>query len=99
MSSGCKGKGIKNTTVKQKVTIAKGTNSGSVVKISKMGSFNGDLLVNISVKPHPYFNLKGFDIHTDKLITISQAVLGGSVDVETLYGKKSVKIMPGTASG
>ena len=38
---------------------------------------SGDLLIKINVKPHPNFKREGYDIYTDKYITITQAILGG----------------------
>jgi len=63
--------------VKETVNIPKGVDNGVNLRISKKGHFAtmgppGDLLINIKVKPHPYFKRDGFDIHTDLYITVSQ---------------------------
>jgi len=44
--------------------------------VSKHGP-PGDLMIKIRVKEHPYFKREKFDIHTDKYITVSEAILGG----------------------
>jgi len=97
--SECGNKGVIEKTVNQEVKVPKGVESGAVLKILKMGNGGGNLLVKIKILSHPYFKRKGFDIHTDKLITITQAVLGSKLDITTLYGKKSIEIKPGTAPG
>ena len=83
----------------QEIVIPKGVDTGTVLRIPKMGHGNADLLVNIKVGTHPYFKRDGFDIHTNQIITISQAVLGATIDIITIHGKKNIKINPGTASG
>ena len=55
--------------------------------------------MSLSVGSHSYFRRENYNIHTNRLINISQAVLGATIDVETLYGKKSVTVKPGTSSG
>lgn len=44
--------------------------------MSKKGNFAlngepGDLLIKINVRPHPYFKREGYDIYTDKFITVT----------------------------
>lgn len=83
----------------QEISVPKGVDNGTVMRVRGMGHGTGDLLVHIKVAPHGYFRRDGYDIHTDRIITISQAVLGATLDVLTLYGKKKVTLGPGTASG
>ena len=69
--------------------------------MSKKGNFSakgepGDLLIKVTVRPHPYFKREGHDILTDQSITLSQAALGASLKLDTLWGKQEVKIKPGT---
>ena len=53
-------------------------------------------MIQVKVKPHPYFKRDGSDILTDLYISISEAVLGSEVKVKTLYGDIRMKIDPGT---
>ena len=64
-----------------------------------MGGNNGDLLVDFKVKDHPYFRRDGFNIHTTQLMPMMKAILGGTIEVPTIYGKRSIKLRPGTQSG
>ena len=97
----CRGKGAVHSSVKETINVPKGVDSGVNLRVSKKGHYSpvgppGDLMVQIKVKPHPYFKRDGSDINTDLYITISQAVLGAEIPVKTLYGDIKMKIDPGT---
>lgn len=69
--------------------------------MSKKGNFTlkgdpGDLLIKVDVKSHPQFQREGADIISEKPITFSQAALGGTIKVDTLWGKQDIKLKPGT---
>lgn len=86
---------------KETVLIPKGVDSGVNLRMSKKGNYSlkgepGDLLIKVTVKPHPTFKREGFDIVTEQNITFAQAALGSSIKVDTLWGKQEVKIKPGT---
>jgi molecular chaperone DnaJ len=51
------------------------------------------------VTPHDFFERDGDDILCQVPISITQAALGGSIDVQTLEGKETVKVPKGTQSG
>ncbi|MFS8160497.1 MAG: J domain-containing protein [Candidatus Roizmanbacteria bacterium] len=90
--------------MKESITIPKGVDNGVNLRLSKKGNFsltgdNGDLLIKVNVRSHPYFKREGPDIYTDKFITFTQAILGAITRVETLTGKIDLKIRPGTAPG
>lgn len=53
---------------------------------SESGGKAGDLLIKINVKPDAYYQRDGYDIYTTAYISISEAVLGSKVKVETLNG-------------
>lgn len=97
--SECGGEGAKKRTVNQVVTIPKGVNTGTILRIPKMGGNNGDLLVEIEVGSHPFFKREEYDIHTTQLVTISQAVLGTTIEVPTIHDKRKIQIKPGTSDG
>lgn len=56
----------------------------------------GDLYVRVQVQEDPYFTRDGIHIRTDLPISLTQAVLGSTVDVLTLDGIVKMKIPPGT---
>src|SRR5262249_4837053 len=87
------------------VRIAPGADDGSRGRIagqrapSPNGGPNGDLLLEIHVKPHPVFKREGDDLHVEVPIRVSEAIKGAKVRVPTFDGPVSVKVPPGTQSG
>lgn len=59
----------------------------------------GDALIEVHIKKHPYFTLKGNDIHMDLPITLDEAVLGAKVTVPTAVGKIALTIPKNSSSG
>lgn len=86
------------------VKIPKGILSGKKLRLAgkgmegKNGGPPGDLYLQISIRKHPIFNREGDDLTVEKEINFSEAVLGTTIEVPTLVGKKRVKIPPGTQS-
>ena len=52
------------------------------------GGGYGDLLVTVYVKPHSYFIRKGMDIYSEKVISFTEAILGGEITINTVYGEE-----------
>lgn len=101
--SHCRGigriRGIDHVTIK----IPAGIDSADTVPFLGKGEASragvaGDLYVQVHIKQHPHFKRNGNDIYSEKRISISQAVLGGSLTVETLGGNCQIKIPSGTQS-
>ena len=63
------------------------------------GGRDGDLYLNIALKPHPLFRPSGHDLFIDLPLTPWEAALGATVEVPTLSGAVHLKIPPGTAAG
>lgn len=59
------------------------------------GAPKGNLLVQVIVDNDDYYIRDGYDVHTEIPIRVTQAILGGTVDVETLHGPVEVKIPKG----
>jgi curved DNA-binding protein len=82
-----------------KVKIPKGINSGQRLRLQGKGNKDrgraGDLYVTVKVGEHPVFRRVGNDLYVTKEIKISDAVLGGTVEVPTIDGAKQVRIPPG----
>jgi curved DNA-binding protein len=92
----------------QKVTvkIPKGLISGKKLRLAGKGSPSpvggppGDLFIQSKVLNDPLYSAEGYDLHLTQELKLSQAVLGTSISVSTLDGKKlSLKIPPGTRPG
>jgi len=58
-----------------------------------------DFDIIISVAPSAKFRREGYDIVTDEKISMTEAVLGGVEEIETIHGKVKLKIPQGTQPG
>lgn len=81
------------------VRIPPGVHEGARVRVRGKGVGGGDLFIITHVGPHPYFRREGDDIYVDVPIGITEAVLGGKIDVPTLEGISTVTVPPGSGSG
>lgn len=87
------------------VNIPAGMRDGSTVRLAGQGgsgsngSEPGDLYLHIRVRPHPVFTVKGDDLEVELPIAPWEAVLGASVEAQTIDGKVELKVPPGAKSG
>ena len=86
------------------VKIPAGLNEGQVIRLKGQGLAGsggraGDLLITVSVAPHPLFARSGADLRLELPITLYEAVLGARVRVPTLDGAVELAIPPGISSG
>jgi DnaJ-class molecular chaperone len=81
------------------VTIPRGADSGTRVKVSGQGPGGGDLVVVVKVRPHPVFTRRGANLERELPITLKEALLGDEVPVTTLKGKVLLRIPAGTQNG
>jgi len=77
---------------KMKIKIPGGVDSGSRIRF---GNFD----ISLDVAPDKKFRREGYDLVSDAPISITQAALGDTIDVETIDGKVSLRIQGGTQSG
>ncbi|KAL5705458.1 hypothetical protein ACHQM5_023757 [Ranunculus cassubicifolius] len=101
----CRGHGVINGTKEVKVTIPGGVEPGDTIRVPKAGHSGGrgvqpgNLCIKLKVSKDPIFHREGADIYVDAQISLTQAILGGSIDVPTLSGKMQVKIPNGVQPG
>jgi molecular chaperone DnaJ len=101
----CAGSGMAPTTQTVKVKLPEGVSDGQTVRLAGKGGAGqrgappGDLLIHVSVKPHPFFERRGSDIHIELPVTLGEAVRGGEIDVPTIHGPVRARIPAGTQSG
>ena len=87
------------------MTIPPGTQDGQLLRLRGKGSAGtgggppGDALVEIRVRPHPYFTRRGDDLHLELPISLGEAVLGAKVQVPTATGPVTVTVPRGSSSG
>jgi DnaJ-class molecular chaperone len=86
------------------VKIPPGITEGQAIRLRGQGmpgadGTAGDLLIRISIAPHPLFKVDGADLRLDLPITLYEAELGGKVRVPTLDGAVELSIPPHTSGG
>lgn len=88
-----------------KVRIPRGATDGQKLRLAGKGGkgFNGgrdgDLYLNITLRPHPLFRVTGHDLYVDLPLAPWEAVLGTAVEVPTLGGTVNLKVPANTRAG
>lgn len=88
-----------------KMRIPAGIDDGVAIRLKGYGESigssgtDGDLIVEVRVKPHKKFIREGDLILSTETISMIDAALGTSIDVETVEGTKTMKIPAGTQPG
>jgi DnaJ-class molecular chaperone len=87
------------------VIIPAGTHDAQVLRLRGKGQPGvgggpaGDALVEIEVRPHKLFSRKDDDIHLELPISLTEAVLGGKLDVPTPAGTVRMTVPKGANTG
>ncbi len=81
------------------VTIPRGVDTGSRIKLTGKGPDGSDLVVTARVRAHPVFTRRGAELERELLVTLKEALLGADVPVTTLKGRVLLTIPPGTQTG
>ena len=101
----CHGEGRVRRAETIEVRIPPGLASGSRLRVpgkgnsGTMGAPPGDLYLRVEVRPHPFFERRGNDLHTRVPVTVSEASLGAKIEVPTIDGRSLVRVPPGTNCG
>lgn len=87
------------------IKIPAGVVDGMQLKVSGKGNdapgngIAGDLIVAIEEVEHDFLKREGDNLHYDLYISISEAVLGTSKEIDTVTGKVRIKLEDGIQSG
>ena len=87
------------------INIPPGMREGDVIRYQGLGDdalnfARGDLHVKIQILPHDHWHREGQHVYREYLINALDLIVGTSIIVDTLDGKKlDLKIPPGTQSG
>ncbi|MGE9010768.1 DnaJ C-terminal domain-containing protein [Leptospira interrogans] len=86
------------------VKIPAGVAAGQQIRLKGQGETAqghppGDLLITVSIAPHPFFKIDGSDLRLDLPITLYEAVLGAKIRVPTLGSAVEFPIPKNTSSG
>lgn len=101
----CGGSGATNEPARLKVKIPPGVKEGQKIRLAgqgapgKNGGPSGDLLISVSVAPHPYFTRDGNDLSLELPITVSEAMFGAEIEIPTLDGPVKLRVPAGSQSG
>lgn len=101
----CRGAGKTRREKTLEVKIPAGVDTGDRIRLTgegepgDAGAPNGDLYVQITVKPHEIFERDGNDLHCSVPVSVVTAALGGKLEVPTLEGKVEVEVPEGSQSG
>ena len=104
--SDCNGQGNTQTSKKVSVTIPKGVDDGTRIRLAgkgeagTRGGASGDLYLFINVKSHELFKRSDVNLFFEFPISIADAALGTTIEIPTIDGKKAkIKIPDGTQDG
>ena len=104
--SSCNGQGKKQASKRLSVTIPKGVDDGTRIRLSgkgeagSRGGGNGDLYLFINVHSHDLFKRSDENLFFECPVSIADAALGTSIEIPTIDGGKAkIKIPAGTQSG
>jgi DnaJ-class molecular chaperone len=81
------------------VTIPRGVDTGSRVRLTGRGPDGRDLVVVVQMRPHGVFVRRGADLEREIPVTLKEALLGGEVAVGTLKGRVLLTLPAGTQNG
>ena len=102
----CQGSGTVQRERALQVTIPAGVEDGTRIRLAgegeagPSGSQPGDLYVHVSIRPHEIFQRDGADVYCRVPLPMTQAALGGEVEVPAIDGTRAkVRIPEGTQTG
>ncbi len=102
----CRGAGTVQRERSLQVAIPPGVEDGTRIRLQGEGEAGGagaqpgDLYVHVAIRPHEFFQREGANILMRVPLRMTQAALGGDVEVPVVDGTKAkVKIPPGTQTG
>jgi len=84
------------------VKIPKGIETGSKIRIKNKGNIQsgkgrrGDLLIEVSIKSHPIWKVKGLDIYADLPISLDELALGANNSIASPQGDTYLSIPSGS---
>ncbi len=101
----CGGAGNVRKKRRLSVTIPQGINDKQAVSLRGQGNAganngpNGDLIVEVRVKPHPYFVREGTSVLYECPVSFYQAAMGAELEIPTIDGKVKYNLPAGTQPG
>ncbi len=103
--SACGGQGLQQVRKKLRINIPAGVDSGTRLRVGQEGNAGqrggpaGDLYVFLTVQAHPHLRRDGVTVLSEVSLNYLQAILGDTIEVETVDGHEPLEIPPGTQPG
>jgi molecular chaperone DnaJ len=101
----CGGQGLQQVRKKLRINIPAGVDTGTRLRVGQEGNAGqrggpaGDLYVFLTVQPHPHLRRDGVTVHSEVSLNYLQAILGDTIEVETVDGHEPLEIPAGTQPG
>ena len=101
----CGGQGLQQVRKKLRINIPAGVDTGTRLRVAgegnagQRGGPEGDLYVFLTVQPHPQLRRDGTTIHSEVTLNYLQAILGDTIEVDTVDGQTQLEIPAGTQPG
>ena len=101
----CHGTGYVKVSKTLSVTVPAGIDNRQRLSLrgqgnaGRNGGVDGDLVIEVLVRPHPIFERDGNNLYCEVPITVTEAALGAEIEIPTLEGKQKYTIPEGTQTG
>ncbi len=102
----CDGEGEFSEERRLQIKVPAGVDDGTRLRVKREGEAGlrggerGDVIVNIRVEEHDYFERDGLDLHFRAHLNFIQAALGCEIEVPTIHGGLEIlEIQPGAQFG
>ena len=98
----CSGQGVTQVRKKLRINIPAGVDTGTRLRVSGEGNAGlrggpcGDLYVFLKVKNHSKLKRDGLTIHSEVQLSYLQAILGDTIEIDTVDGPTKLQIPIGT---
>ena len=103
--SSCSGRGVREVRKKLRINIPAGVDTGTRLRVSGEGNAGlrggpaGDLYVFLTVRSHPRLKRDGLNVLSDVKVSYLQAILGDTIEVETVDGAQEIELPAGSQPG
>ena len=103
--SDCNGQGRVRETRTLSVKIPAGVDNGDRIRLAGEGEAGvsgapqGDLYVEVRVRPHDIFERDGDDLYCEVPVSFTLAAMGGELEIPTLKGQVKLKVPAETQTG
>jgi len=101
----CGGQGLQQVRKTLRINIPAGVDTGTRLRVANEGNAGqrggppGDLYVFLTVQNHPQLRRDGLQIHSEVTLSYLQAILGDTIEVDTVDGSEHLEIPAGTQPG